>query len=234
MKQIHNYNDFLSELNRCGFCMDSGNSDGIFSIVTWGWQEEPPYETKVEWHTGDKMTDPWEWHTMVYDEKPKIAFAKLFFNKSGYITKEWYPYFLVARRQNLTFEEEYFAGKIGQWEKQIYECIAQNGKIAYHNIKAIVGCDAEDKSKFERAVTVLQTKMFITGCGKEQKISTKTNEPYGWPSTVFCTTEEFFDEDVFETASKISRDEAIEKITEQILKINPEADKKKIAKFIKG
>jgi hypothetical protein len=70
-------------------------------------------------------------------------------------------------------------------------------------------------------------------CGRQQKISRK-GEEYGWSSTVFCLIESFWGEDLFEVAAKIEKEKAIQVITEQILKLNPNADMKKIMKFIKG
>jgi hypothetical protein len=95
---ILGYNDFVNSLLDAGFSMGGGNSEGIFSVVSWSWNEAPPYDTPVRWHTGDPETDPWEWRIRVLDERDDIAYAKLFFKKSGYITKEWYPYFLAVRR----------------------------------------------------------------------------------------------------------------------------------------
>jgi len=46
------------------------------------------------------------------------------------------------------------------------------------------------------------------------------------------TTEDFFSEEVFEEAAKLSKEAAVEKIREQILRLNPAAQDKKISKFI--
>ena len=70
-------------------------------------------------------------------------------------------------------------------------------------------------------------------CGNLQKLSQK-GEKYGWPSTVFCTTESFWGSEVFAEVSKIGKREAIDEITARILALNPEADRKKIDKFIEG
>ena len=48
------------------------------------------------------------------------------------------------------------------------------------------------------------------------------------------TTESFFGESVFDEAGEISREVAFEKIKDQILKLNPDAQDRKIAKFING
>jgi hypothetical protein len=79
----------------------------------------------------------------------------------------------------------------------------------------------------------LQTGLFITMSGMQQKVSRMGIE-YGWFSTVFCTTERFWGNDVFEKAAGIRTDEAAEIITNRILELNPSAEPKKIVKFIKG
>jgi len=213
--------------------MGGGNSEGIFSVVPWSWDETPPYETPVRWHTGDPETDPWEWRIRVLEEKEDIVYAKLFFNKSGYITKEWYPYFLAVRRGGRTLMEEYEDGKVSYFAKRIYEIIAQSEAMPLHVIKQIDGFSKADSSQFDRALVELQMKMFVTMCGRQNKISNKGNE-FGWSSTVFCTIERFFSEDVIKQANNIDEREAVEKITEQILRLNPAANPRRITKFIKG
>lgn len=232
-KQIKSYDDFVETLLEAGFSMGGGNSEGIYSVIPWNWNQEPPYETPVRWHTGLPDTDPWEWRIRVLDQRKDIAYAKVFFKKSGYITKEWIPYFLAVRRGNRTLEEEYEDGVISSQAKRIYKTVSQHGILPVHSIKELAGFGKEDKAQFERGLVELQTKMFLTMCGRQQKRSQK-GEEYGWSSTVFCTTERFWGEDVFEEADKIKPEDAIEKISERILMLNPDAEPKKILKFIKG
>ena len=91
----------------------------------------------------------------------------------------------------------------------------------------------EEKSKFDSALTELQMKMYITMCGQKQAMTFSGIE-YGWPSTMYCTTEEFFGDDVFNEASLYTPDEAISIIKKQIHKLSPVVQEKKIFKFIKG
>jgi len=230
--KIHNYNDFCEELMSSGFSMGGGNTEGIYGIIPFSWDNTPD-GTDIKWHTGDKETDPWEWRIRVLDERNDIAYSKLFFNKSGYITKDWYAYFLAVRRNGQTFEQAYMDGTMSNFAKRIYELICDNEVLPLHAIKQLGGFSKEDKSKFDRALTDLQMKMFVTMCGRQQKLS-KKGEEYGWSSTVFCTTEHFFDKDVFNHADSLSALEASEKITAQIYTLNPNADNKKIKKFIGG
>ena len=230
---IQNYADFIETLLKAGFSMGGGNNEGIFSVIGWDWNEDPPYETPVRWHTGDPETDPWEWRMRVLDERDDIAYAKLFFKKSGYITKEWYPYFLAARRSGTSFEDEYASGKISQTAKIIYDILLEYEILPLHAIKQIAGISKEEKSRFDRTMIELQMKMVLTMCGRKRKLSQKGQE-YGWSSTVFCAVESYFGEQVLQQAEQIGKQEAIEKISQQIYRLNPQADSKKISKFILG
>ena len=230
---VRNYNDFVETLLTAGFSMGGGNADGIYAIINWGWSEPPPYETPIDWHTGDPETDPWEWRMRVLDECNDIAYAKLFFRKSGYITKEWYPYFLAVRRGGAFFAEAYEDGTISHAAKRIYDVVSVTDIVPVHDVKAQAGFGKDEKSAFDRALTELQMRMYLTVCGRAYK-SAKQAENNGWASTVFCTTENFFGKEVFAKAEAIPADEATNKIKEQILRLNPSATEKKISKFIAG
>ena len=88
MIPIQNYDGFVENLLTAGFSMGGGNDEGIFALIPWSWDQQPPYETPVRWHTGLVETDPWEWRMRVLDERRDIAYGKVFFKKSGFITKQ--------------------------------------------------------------------------------------------------------------------------------------------------
>lgn len=230
---IQNYSDFVKALLDCGFSLGGGSGQGIFSLITWDWKEEPPYDTPVRWHTGDPGTDPWEWRIRVLEERDDIAYGKVFFKKSGYISKEWYPYFLAARRGKMSFAEKYEEGGASPWAKRIYQVLQEEDAVPLHSLKKLAGFSGEEKSQFERALVELQMGLFITMCGRQQKIS-QAGAEYGWSSTVFCVTERFWDGRVFSDALKIREQEAIDKIAGQVYRLNPQAQMKKVLKFIKG
>lgn len=213
--------------------MGGGNAEGVFALIPWSWNDEPPYPTPVRWHTGDPETDPWEWRMRVLDERGDIAYAKLFFHKSGYIARAWYPLFLAARRGGRSFQMLAADGEVSAPAQRIYRAVAEREALPLEQIKAAAGFAKGDKAKFDRALTELQGKMLLTMCGRHHKLSQRGGE-YGWASTVFCTAEAFFGPEVFAEAARIDPAEAEAKITAQILALNPAADRKKIAKFIRG
>ncbi|MDR1464013.1 MAG: hypothetical protein LBJ11_01760 [Oscillospiraceae bacterium] len=230
---IQNYADFCRELLAAGFSIASGgNDEGVFGLLPYSWDNEPP-DSLMRWHTGDPEHDLWEWRMRVLDERNDIAYSKVFFRKAGYITREWYPYFLAARRKGLTFDETYADGVISHEAKRIYEALREGNPVPLHALKQLAGFGKEDKSEFGRGLVELQMRLFITLCGRQQKMSQR-GEEYGWSSTVFCTTEQFWGDDVFDQAAKISADEADKAITERVYQLNPNADAKKIKKCICG
>lgn len=229
---IRNFNEFITELIKSGFSgAIGGKEDGVFGLFRYGWGAED--ESSLFWHTGDKETDPWEWRVCVLDERNDIAYSKVFFGKAGYITKEWYPFFLAARRGRQTFDDAYADGLCSQHAKRVYATLSAHGTLPVHAIKSIAGFKREDKSRFEKALTELQMGLFITMCGRAQKLS-KSGEEYGWASMMYCLTEQFWGQDVFDKAAKINSDEAMEAITERIYELNPNADEKKVKRFILG
>lgn len=230
--EINNFGDFCRVLLKCGFSMGGGNAKGIFAVIPYTWEDQDSVDSIVKWHTGDPETDPWEWRMRVLEERKDIAYSKVFFKTSGYITKEWYPYFYSVRRGNETLEEAYYNGTVSQMEKRIYDLINENGELPFHEIKELGGFKREDNSKFESAIVGLQMRMFITMCGRAQKTN-RYGEGYGWNSTVFTTSENFWSSRGV-GLPVTDKNEAYEKIKAQILALNPNSDIKKINKFIKG
>ncbi len=167
----------------------------------------------------------------VLEERTDIAYSKVFFKTSGFITKEWYPCFYAVRRNGESFEDVYERGDISNAAKRIYD-IVRDGDVALHEIKALGGFDKEDKAQFDKALVELQMGMFITMTGRQQK-KNKYSIEYGWNSTVFTTVENFWAERGLEI-SKLDAREGYEKIRQQILRLNPAAEEKTIRKFILG
>lgn len=231
MMKLECYDDFTAIILDAGFSMGGGNAEGIFAAVPFGWDNTPP-QSKIKWHTGDAETDPWEWRIRVLDERDDIAYAKVFFKKSGFISRDWYPCFLAARRGSTEFDEAYGAGGVSEAAKRIYEIVSQ-GATPLHAIKVLAGFGKDEKSAFDRAIVELQMKMYITMCGRRQKLN-KYGIEYGWASTVFCTVEDFFGAEVFAEAAEMTAEDAAQRITQQVLRLNPDAQAKKISKFIFG
>ena len=183
ISMIKNYDEFIEALLSAGFSgAIGGKDDGVFGLFRYGWGAEE--ETGVDWHSGDPDTDPWEWRIRVFAERNDIVYSKLFFKKAGYITREWYPYFLAARRGNRTFEDDYYDGYISNHAKRIYETVVENGRLPVYRIKQIARFSRDDKSKFDSALTELQMKMYLTICDIYYDVS-QAGKPFGFVNKRF-------------------------------------------------
>ena len=77
-------------------------------------------------------------------------------------------------------------------------------------------------------------RLYLTICGTRRRMNAK-GEEYGWETTMFCTTEGFWENtDVFERAEMLSEADTYAAIRERVLELNPNADEKKIHKFAYG
>jgi hypothetical protein len=224
LQRIDSFSSFCTALRKVGFSLGGSNNEGVFSLSAY-------FSNNIVAHTGDKETDPWEWRMRVISECDDISYSKVFYNKGGWITKEWFPYFMAIRRKHRTFDEMFRDGMISNTTKRIYYLIKTNPNLSLHEIQQMIDCDKSQKSAFETSITMLQMKMFITISGEKYKLS-KVGKEYGWPVTTFSTTEDFFGEEMFYLSCSIDQQEAINKITEQILVLNSTAENKMISKFI--
>lgn len=229
---IHGFADFCRELRRAGFSVGSwtGNDEGIFSLNPW-------FGDNVHWHTGDPETDPWQWRIRAVTECDDIAYAKLFFRKSGWITRDLYPVLMAVRRRHRSFDEWYYDGLISDMEKRIYRAVADTeagGKFpSLADLKRLTGCHKADQARFDAALTSLQMRMFLSIAGETYRIS-QAGQAYGWPITTFRLADRLFGEDVFAASCRIGLTEASISLTEHIGQLNPEASETSIRKFMIG
>jgi len=230
---LKNYNDFVRILLNAGFSMGGGNAEGVYSIVPFDWYSQP-WDAPVRWHTGDRETDPWEWRIRIMEDRKDIAYGKLFFKKSGYITREWYPYFLAVRRHGVGFSQEYREGTFSHMTKRIYEVIDDCGDegLTIPQIKKLCGFGKGDRNRAAAAIVELQMRLFITVCG--WKMNYAMGGRAGMSPARFVTSERFWGEEVFEEANDMRPVDAMEAIRERIYNLNPDADEKRINRFIRG
>lgn len=233
---IRNYDDFCRALLKAGFSLGGGNAKGIFALIPYSWENQAQVDSPVKWHSGDADTDPWEWRMRVLEERDDVAYAKVFFGTSGYITKQWAPYFAAVRRAGQSLAEAYAQGTVSRMGKRIYDVLFGRGPLPLHEVKQAAGITREEAGAFDRALTELQMRMFVTLCGRRQKTN-RQGESYGWNSTVLCTLEDFWQarglpaQELFGVSSA---QQAAQAIIHQVLALNPQAKAKDIRKFIEG
>jgi hypothetical protein len=220
-RKIIEYKDFISILDEIGFMPLSKNRVNFINLTD--------LTVPAQWHT-ELPSDPWQWRVNV-EKDGKAAYGKLFDKKPGFISLEWYPKFLTARRKGRSFQEIYLDGLISNYAKQIYTLFEDHESLAVHEIKALIGVTKELSSKFESAMSELQMAMLVTVNGTKQKLNSK-GEPYGWPSTAYSTVETWAGEKIIEESEAISAQDAEDDIIIRIEDVVPGISRAKLKSFI--
>lgn len=218
--KITEYGKFLDIVEDVGFMPLSKNCIDFINLSDLTLTEQ--------WHTG-LASDPWQWRIKIEADN-KAGYAKLFDKKPGFISLQWYPVFLAARRRGRSFGDMYSEGLISNYAKKIYALFEKHENLAIFEIKAMAGFTRESNSKFEAAMCELQMGMFITINGTKQKISAK-GDLYGWPATAYSTVERWAGEELISKAQRINPKDAADEILERIEQFSPNTEPKKARRF---
>jgi hypothetical protein len=183
------------------------------------------------WWSDKPKEDPWQWREVIA-EQGQIAYGKLFCNRAGFISREWYPIFAAYRRNGYDFDSRYEDGMASYRSKKIMDVMMQGEVLPSNKIKEIAGFGKGGEKGFESVMTQLQMQTYIT-VHSFQRRRNKQNIEYGWPVVNFCLSEILFGEDYVRSCYHFSEQEAKNKIMEQVKRHFPEAKDAEIEKLIK-
>lgn len=183
------------------------------------------------WFGEDYSKDPWSWREVIASEGD-IAYGKLFRNRAGFISKQWYPIFAAYRRDGYDFDSRYEDGLASIREKKIMEVLAEYPVLPSHELKALAGFHKDGEKGFESTMTSLQMKTYITVRGFKRKLN-KKGEEYGWPGAIFSISERLYSEEYVTSCYDKSKELLEEIILNHVLKILPDANKNDIIKCIR-
>ncbi|MBO4914391.1 MAG: hypothetical protein J5449_04215, partial [Oscillospiraceae bacterium] len=93
--RIRTWQELVNWVNEVGFLPLFGNNINGFSVEE---HVSPDF-----WWTGDVEQDPWEWRELIARSRC-VAYGKFFGRKAGFISLEWLPRFVNARRDGYDFD----------------------------------------------------------------------------------------------------------------------------------
>jgi len=218
---LNTYTEFTDYLRLIGFMPLSNNKVGFPSLSS--------LTPEGAWHT-DEASDPWIWRRRVVEEKLS-AYGKFFDKKPSFITLEWLPYFLAARRGTQTVKSLYERGNLSLTAKNLYALLGEHDQIAAHDLRPLLGLGKESKTQIENAMIELQMGMFLTISDMVRKVSAD-GEPYGWPSACLMKIEDYLGTEVISKAQAIDPSTARAAIITHAQKTLPEATDRVLGKFL--
>lgn len=178
----------------------------------------------------EQEEDPWDWRKRV-SEEGKVVYGKFFGQKAGFLSKEWLPYFASYRRDGYDFDTLYELGMAPRKSKLLMDVIESEGSVPSYRLKESAGFGKNGEKGFEGAITRLMMETYVVIDGFSQKLN-KSGQPYGWAVASYCTAEKKFGRELVRSGYKLTKDEALEKIMEQMHRLYPAADDKEIRKEI--
>lgn len=213
----------LSEfINEIGFLPLFKNNVPGFSVEEL---TSPDY-----WWSGVQEEDPWEWRAIIAAEG-NIAYGKLYGNKAGFVSREWYPYLAAYRRDGYDFDSRYEDGLASHRAKKIMDLLEIKEEIFSNELKVAAGFGKEGEKGFEATLASLQMQTYITVRGFRRR-SNKKNVEYGWPVAIYSLSERLFGAEHVRSAYHLKAQEAKDKIIAQISKCYPEIERTVIDKVI--
>ncbi len=221
--RIKSYGELTELINRIGFLPLFKNNIEGFSV------EE--CTAAAAWWSGGRNEDPWEWREIIAAQG-KVAYGKLFNNKAGFVSREWYPLFAAYRRDGYDFDSRYEDGLASRKCKKIVDILSEHETLPSHELKALAGFHAGGEKGFEGAMALLQMQTYITVRGFKRKRN-KKNEEYGWAVAVYSLSEKLFGEDYVRSSYHIDGKTAKEKIIKHLLNKFPAASYEDVAKCIR-
>ncbi len=182
------------------------------------------------WWTGDDM-DVWEWRS-VLAARGNVAYGKFFGNKSGFISKEWFPVFAAYRRDGYDFDARWEDSLATLRQKKIIDTLEKHGQLMSNELKSLAGFGKNGEKGFQTVTAQLEMQTYIVTRGFEKRIN-KKGERYGWAVGVYSLAEKLFSYEHITSAYGLSRKEAFGKIMAQAEKIAPKSDPKALIKQLR-
>lgn len=226
-KCLHTVEEAIAYINEVGFLPFFSNDIPGFSL-----EERTVSE---DWWCDDKAKDPWIWREIIA-ESGNIAYGKFFYNRAGFITKDWLPFFANYRRDGYDFDALWDDEKAPLRSKKIMDMFAEensDAEIFSNELKQKSGFGKDGEKGFEGVITSLQMQTYL--CIREFKQrKNKKGESYGWPIAVYCTLEHLFGRDIVSRAYTEPATESGKRIVKHVMELYPEATPQQIKRLLGG
>ena len=183
------------------------------------------------WFGGIVGEDPWAWREVLAEEG-RVAYGKLFANRAGFISKEWYPIFAAYRRDGYDFDSRYEDGLASHRAKKIMDVLERIDVIPSNELKATAGFTKGGEKGFEGVMTALQMQTYITVRSFRRRVN-KKNEEYGWSVANFTLSENLFGVDYVRSGYHLSQAEAKQRILDRVMTRFPSADPLAVERVIR-
>lgn len=221
-RRVRSPEELTALINRLGFLP-------LFKTPLSGFSAEE-YTVNGDWWTGTK-NDPWVWREIIAGSH-EVAYGKFFSGKSGFISKEWFPYFAAYRRNGYDFDSLYDDGFATRRQKLIMDVLERNHPLPSLTLKRQAGFGKNGESGFESAATKLQMQLYMVIYSFERKVN-KKGVPYGMACTQYASATSLFSYEHITSQYQLEGSQAMDKIFQHMKRTYPDSPEKAIRKEIR-
>ena len=229
--RIRTWQELVSWINEVGFLPLFANEIEGFSAEE---HVSPDY-----WWTGVREEDPWEWREIIASSH-EVAYGKFFDKKAGFISLEWLPYFVNARRDGYDFGALWEDGKAGRREKKVMDFFIseEDGEESFKDVyilstdlKKQAGFGKNGEKNYPGIITELQMQTYLVISDFRRRVN-KRGEEYGMPVSVMLPPEKIWGYDSVTAAYSEKPSRSWERLTDRVRELYPEADEGAFVRLI--
>jgi len=219
-QDIHNSAELIELIDRIGFLplLDCGIRGFCAEDVV---DEDCRY---VVFADGGWDWPLWKWKGEIITEGGHV-YGKFFGGKAGFVSREWWPDLCNYRRSVRPKPEE------DSIEETILMILNEHGSLITRELRALCGFDGPKmRSRFDGYVTRLQ---MATRIVTEDFVypHDRHGHEYGWGWSLLTTPERLYGSN--ECRCQRTPDESLQRITQQLHKICPDATENDILKILR-
>ena len=120
-----------------------------------------------------------------------MAYGKFFNNKTGFISREWFPYFANARRDGYDFDAAWDDGLVQRRYKAIMDLCEDGGMHPGFELKPAAGFGKEGYKNFDGCIAQLQMQTYLI-IRKFERRRNKRGLSYGMAVSYYQKPEELW------------------------------------------
>jgi len=190
------------------------------------------------WWTGDPEQDPWEWRESIARSE-EVAYGKFFDDKSGFVSKEWFPILANYRRDGYDFDARWEDGLANIRLKRIMDLYPQEpdavAPITEYTglaLKQLAGFGKDGYKNFSGVMTELQMQTYLVIRDFRRKRNKRGSE-YGMPVSIYVRPEDLFGYDFIAAGYRKDPADAGKRIYAQVRKCYPEATDRQLKMLLR-
>ncbi len=182
------------------------------------------------WWTGDPEQDPWEWREIIA-ATGEVAYGKFFGGKTGFISREWFPYFANARRDGYDFDAAWDDELVQRRMKAIMDQFEDGGEHPSFLLRPAAGFGKGGYKNYDGCIAALQMQTYLTIRRFERKRN-KRGEAYGLAVAYYMRPEDLWGYDFVTSAYREEPRVSAERILARARELFPAGDEGQLKKML--